>query len=61
LSDPPAEIERAVAALQAEPQLHNTLENCRSYAHRLVEEVRAGGHALLDIDGKLRILGGEHS
>jgi len=56
LSDTPEEIETAVAALQAEPQLHSTLENCRSYAHRLVAEVRAGGHALPDMDEKLRIL-----
>ena len=58
LSDTPAEIETAVAALQAEPQLHSTLENCRSYAQRLVAEVRAGGHTLPDIDEKLRILDG---
>jgi hypothetical protein len=57
LSDTPTEIERAVAALQAEPQLHSTLDNCRSYAHRLVSEVRAAGHTLPDIDEKLRILG----
>ncbi|MGA7817583.1 tryptophan leader peptide [Caballeronia sp.] len=57
LSDTPTEIERAVAALQAESQLHSTLENCRSYAHRLVAEVRAAGHTLPDIDEKLRILG----
>jgi hypothetical protein len=56
LSDTPEEIETAVAALQAEPQLHSTLENCRAYAHRLVAEVRAGGHALPDMDEKLRIL-----
>jgi hypothetical protein len=56
LSDSPTEIERAVVALQAEPQLHSTLENCRSYAQRLVAEVRAGGHSLPDIDDKLRIL-----
>jgi hypothetical protein len=56
LSDTPAEIETAVAALQAEPHLHSTLENCRSYAHRLVAEVRAGGHALPDMNEKLRIL-----
>jgi hypothetical protein len=61
LSDTPTEIERAAAALQAEPQLHSTLENCRSYAHRLVAEVRAGGHALPDIDEKLRILDGDYS
>jgi hypothetical protein len=56
LSDSPTEIERAVAVLQAEPQLHSTLENCRSYAHRLVAEVGARGYALPDIDEKLRIL-----
>jgi len=60
LSDTPTEIERAVAALQAEPQLHSTLDNCRSYAHRLVAEVRAAGHTLPDIDEKLRILGENH-
>ena len=60
LSDTPTEIDRAVAALQAEPQLHSTLDNCRSYAHRLVAEVRATGHTLPDIDEKLRILGENH-
>jgi hypothetical protein len=46
LSDSPTEIEKAVAALHAEPQLHSTLENCRSYAHRrLVAEAGAGGYA----------------
>jgi hypothetical protein len=61
LSDSPTEIERAVASLQTEPQLHSTLENCRSYAHRLVAEVHAAGHALPDIDEKLRILDGDYS
>jgi hypothetical protein len=56
LSDTPGEIRTAVAALQAEPQLHSTLENCRSYAYRLVAEVREGGHTLPDIDEKLRTL-----
>jgi hypothetical protein len=56
LSDTPAEMEAAVSALKSEPELHGTLENCRSYAHRLVAEVRASGHPLADIDEKLRIL-----
>jgi hypothetical protein len=56
LSDTPGEIRTAVAALQAEPQLHSTLENCRSYAYKLVTEVREGGHILPDIEEKLRTL-----
>ena len=56
LSDTPAEIETAVHALRHEPELHGTLENCRSHAHRLVAEVRAGGHPLPGIDEKLRLL-----
>jgi hypothetical protein len=58
LSDTPSEIETAVAALQAEPQLHSTLENCRSYAHKLVADIRDDGHVLPDIDEKLHILDG---
>lgn len=56
LSDPPAEIERAVAAMRAEPQLHSTLENCRMYARKLAGEFRSAGHAVTDLDEKLRIL-----
>jgi hypothetical protein len=56
LSDTPAEVQAAVAVLKSEPELHGTLENCRSYAHRLVAEVRASGHPLPEIDEKLRIL-----
>ena len=56
LSDPPAEIERAVVAMRAEPQLHSTLENCRMYARKLAGEVRSAGHAVTDLDEKLRIL-----
>jgi hypothetical protein len=58
LSEPPAELEKAVSTLQANPQLHDTLANCRSAGHRLVAEVRASGHTIADIDEKLRILGG---
>ncbi|MBC8737110.1 tryptophan leader peptide [Paraburkholderia sp. UCT31] len=58
LSEPPAELEKAVTTLQANPQLHDTLANCRSAGLRLVAEARAAGHPLADIDEKLRILGG---
>jgi Mg2+ and Co2+ transporter CorA len=56
LSDSPTEIERAVAALRSEPQLHSTLENCRGYAQKLVAEVRSAGHTVAGMDEKLRIL-----
>ncbi|SEB96914.1 hypothetical protein SAMN02787142_0645 [Burkholderia sp. WP9] len=57
LSERPDELEKAVSILQANPQLHETLTNCRSAGHRLVAEVRASGQPLADIDEKLRILG----
>jgi hypothetical protein len=45
-----------VAALQAEPRLHDTLVHCRATAHRLENESRAGRRNIPDVDGKLRIL-----
>lgn len=56
LSESPSELEKVVAAVQAEPRLHETLSQCRASAHRLVNEFRAGGHTIPDIDDKLRIL-----
>jgi hypothetical protein len=58
LSEPPAELEKAVSILQATPQLHDTLANCRAAGHKLVAEVRASGQTIADIDEKLRIVDG---
>jgi hypothetical protein len=58
LSESPAELERVVTGLQAEPRLHETLAQCRATAHRLVNESRSGGHKLPDMGDKLRILDG---
>jgi hypothetical protein len=56
LSESPPELEKAVAGLQAEPRLHETLAHCRAVAHRLVSELRAAGHNFPDMTDKLRIL-----
>ncbi|MFD1557204.1 tryptophan leader peptide [Paraburkholderia silviterrae] len=58
LSESPAELEKAVTGLQAEPRLHETLAHCRAVAHRLVSELRAAGHNFPDMTDKLRILDG---
>lgn len=58
LSEPPAELEKAVSILQANPQLHDTLANCRAAGHKLVAEIRASGQSIADIDEKLRIVDG---
>ncbi|MCC8400613.1 tryptophan leader peptide [Paraburkholderia sp. MMS20-SJTN17] len=58
LSESVPELEKAVAGLQSEPRLHETLAQCRATAHRLVNELRAAGHPLPEIDDKLRILDG---
>ncbi len=58
LSESPSQLERVVASLQAEPRLLETLAQCRATAHRLVNELRAGGHQFPDIGDKLRILDG---
>lgn len=59
LSEPAAELEKAVAGLQAEPRLHETLSHCRAAAHRLVGELRAAGHGFPDLTEKLYILDGK--
>ncbi|RKT20331.1 hypothetical protein B0G69_3617 [Paraburkholderia sp. RAU2J] len=56
LSESPSELEKVVTGLQAEPRLHETFAQCRATAHRLVNELRAGGHNIPDIGDKLRIL-----
>lgn len=56
LSESPAELEKAVAGLQAEPRLHEMLAHCRAAAHRLVSELRAAGHSAPDMAEKLQIL-----
>ncbi|MCC8395944.1 tryptophan leader peptide [Paraburkholderia sp. MMS20-SJTR3] len=56
LSEPAAELDKAVSGLHSEPRLHETLAQCRASAHRLVNELRAAGHPLADIADKLRIL-----
>ncbi|MBC8746593.1 hypothetical protein OKW43_007187 [Paraburkholderia sp. WC7.3g] len=56
LSEPPSELEKAVTGLRGEPRLHQTLAQCCATAHRLVNELRAAGRQLPDIDDKLRIL-----
>ncbi|MBB5458144.1 tryptophan leader peptide [Paraburkholderia sp. Cpub6] len=58
LSEPPSELEKVVTGLRGEPRLHETLAQCCATAHRLVNELRAAGHQLPDIDDKLRILDG---
>ncbi|QCP52463.1 tryptophan leader peptide [Trinickia violacea] len=58
LSESPSELEKAVAGLQAEPRLRETLAHCRAAAHRLVGELRAAGHNVPDMSDKLRILDG---
>jgi hypothetical protein len=58
LSESAPELEKAVAGLQSEPRLHETLAQCRTTAHRLVNEVRAAGHPLPELGDKLRILDG---
>ncbi|MDR3099223.1 MAG: tryptophan leader peptide [Paraburkholderia sp.] len=60
LSESPAELEKAVSGLQAEPRLQETLAHCRAAAHRLVGELRAAGHNVPDMTDKLRILDGAH-
>ncbi|MBP0595681.1 tryptophan leader peptide [Paraburkholderia sp. LEh10] len=56
LSESPADLEKAVIGLQAEPRLHETLAHCKAAAHRLVSELRAAGHNSPDMSDKLRIL-----
>ncbi|RKT21148.1 hypothetical protein B0G69_4524 [Paraburkholderia sp. RAU2J] len=58
LSQSPSELEKVVAAVQAEPRLHETLSQCRATAHRLVTETSVGGKNIPDIGDKLRILWG---
>jgi regulator of protease activity HflC (stomatin/prohibitin superfamily) len=57
LSEPPAEVEKAVSILEANPQLRDTLADCRAAGHKLVAEIRASGQTIADIDEKLRIVG----
>ena len=58
LSESPADLEKAVTGLQAEPRLHETLAHCKAAAHRLVSDLRAAGHNFPDMSDKLRILDG---
>ncbi|MFM0215468.1 tryptophan leader peptide [Paraburkholderia caledonica] len=56
LSESQSQLEKVVTGLRAEPRLHETFAQCRAAAHRLVDELLAGGHHIPDFGDKLRIL-----